>query len=107
MTRPVPDPTAAPAITGAAAASAVAPAAPEAGAVAPASGAPSDPVRDVAAAVATGALDATAAAERLVAATVAAQRPAGVSAAAWAQVEREVAESLDGDPALADLLAPT
>jgi hypothetical protein len=105
--RPVPDPTAAPAITGAAATDATLPAAGESGAVAPVSGAVSEPAREIAAAVAAGALDAAAAAERLVAATVAAQRPAGVSAAAWARIEREVAELLADDPALADLLAPT
>jgi len=52
------------------------------------------------------ALDPALAAEQLVAATVAAQRPARVSPEMWAAVEREVSALLADDPALADLLAP-
>jgi hypothetical protein len=83
------------------------------GAVAPAEGAaPTAAAADVAAtealaaAVAAGAVDPALAAERLIAATVAAQRPDGVPAEAWAAIEREVSALLAGDPALADLLAP-
>ncbi|HEY8375734.1 MAG TPA: hypothetical protein VIK91_04555 [Nannocystis sp.] len=68
--------------------------------------APPVAVEALAAAVAAGALDPAAAAERLIAATVAAQRPAPIDPQAWAAVEREVSALLAGDPALADLLAP-
>lgn len=64
------------------------------------------PAAAIAAAIAAGELDASAAAERLIAATVASQRPDGVSPAAWEDVAREVSALLAGDPALADLLAP-
>lgn len=66
----------------------------------------SAPASAIAAAIAAGQLDASAAAERLIAATVASQRPAGASPAAWEDVAREVSALLAGDPALADLLAP-
>lgn len=74
--------------------------------------APATPAADVAAsealaaAVAAGALDPAIAAERLIATTVASQRPAGVASEAWAAIEREVSALLADDPALADLLAP-
>lgn len=60
----------------------------------------------LAAAVATGALEPAVAAERLIAATVASQRPDAIPAEAWAAIEQEVSALLAGDPALADLLAP-
>lgn len=67
----------------------------------------SDPVHAVAAALASGAVDAAGAAEGLIAAVFAGGIPAGVSPTAWAAVQAEVTALLAGDPALADLLAPT
>ena len=64
------------------------------------------PAGSLASAVASGALDPATAAERLIAATVAAGRPVDVTPEVWAVVEREVSALLAGDPALADLLAP-
>jgi hypothetical protein len=99
------DPTTVAGITRAEAAPTVDPIAAE-GVAATASAGHVAPGEALAAAVAAGDLDPAVAAERLVAATVAAQRPARVSPEAWAAVEREVSALLADDPALADLLAP-
>ncbi|WAS98392.1 hypothetical protein [Nannocystis punicea] len=99
------DPTTVAGITRAEAAPSVGPTAAE-GVAATASAGHVTPGEALAAAVAAGDLDPAVAAERLVAATVAAQRPARVSPEAWAAVEREVSALLADDPALADLLAP-
>ncbi len=104
---PLPDPTATPAgvarVHGAAPTSAAAPLDGVAAAAASPESAPTSPI---AAAIAAGQLDASAAAERLVAATVASQRPPSVDPAAWGDVAREVSALLTGDPALEDLLRP-
>lgn len=75
-------------------------------AVPPVSSPASDPVAAVAASLASGALDAAAATQRLVHDAVAAQLPRGLSPAAHAALEREVSALLAGDPTMADLLAP-
>lgn len=104
------DPTAATAaVDHASAAQAAAPAIaadPACGVEAAAASPESAPTSAIAAAIAAGEIDAAAAAERLIATTVASQRPDGVDPTAWADVAREVSALLAGDPALADLLAP-
>ncbi|PCC66544.1 hypothetical protein SAMN02745121_00727 [Nannocystis exedens] len=99
------DPTTVAGITRAEGSQSVSPAAADAVAATP-STAHVSPGEALAAAVAAGELDPAVAAERLVAATVAAQRPARVSPEVWSAVEREVSALLADDPALADLLAP-
>lgn len=103
--RPIDDPTTVAGITRAEGPQPVSPTAAE-GVAATASTTGVTPGEALAAAVAAGELEPAAAAERLVAATVAAQRPTRVSSEAWAAVEREVSALLADDPALADLLAP-
>lgn len=60
----------------------------------------------IAASLAAGAVDTAEAARSLIQASLTAQRPAGLSVAAQAELEREVSALLAGDPTLADLLAP-
>lgn len=65
-----------------------------------------DPIAAIAASLASGAVDTVEAAQGLIHAAVTAQRPAGLTGAAQAELEREVSALLAGDPTLADLLAP-
>lgn len=69
-----------------------------------ASPAATDATAAIASAIASGALEPATAQAQLIAAAVAALRPAGADPAAWAAIEAEVAALLAGDPTLGDLL---